>query len=76
MEASVGAHPLVQQRFCLNSKLHAPAQSCLNSSDGRQLLKPEEVGGGSSGVALLGVEEEPVAVFKLLLRDVPDRLFI
>ena len=39
-------------------------------------MKPEEVGGSSSGVALLGVEEEPVAVFELLLRDVPDRLFI
>ena len=41
-----------------------------------QVLKPEEVGGGSSGVALLRVEQEPVAVLELLLRDIPDRLFI
>ena len=40
------------------------------------LLKPEEVGGGSSGVALLGVEQEPVAVLELLLRDIPDHLFV
>ena len=39
-------------------------------------MKPEEVGGGSSGVALLRVEQEPVAVLELLLRDVPDRFFI
>ena len=39
-------------------------------------MKPEEVSWGSPGVALLGVEEEPVAVLELLLRDVPDRLFI
>ena len=39
-------------------------------------MKPEEVGGGSSRVALLRVEQEPVAVLELLLRDVPDRLFI
>ena len=40
------------------------------------LLRPEEVGGGSSRVALLGVEEEPVAVLELLLRDIPDHLFV
>ena len=37
-------------------------------------IRPEEVSGSSSGVALLWVEEEPVAMFKLLLRDVPAQL--
>ena len=36
--------------------------------------KPEEVSGGSSGVTLLRVEEEPVAMFKLLLCDVPAQM--
>ena len=78
METGVGAHSLVQQCFRLNSKLNAP--------DHRSLLvfqrhwrkyfwkKPEEVGRSSSGVALLGVEQEPVPVFKLFLGDVPDQV--
>ena len=37
-------------------------------------IRPEKVSRSSSGVALLWVEEEPVAVLKLLLCDVPAKL--
>ena len=76
VQAGVGAHSLVQQRFRLNSKLDAPAQIALEPFKKRMCWckRPEEVSGGSSGVALLRVEEEPVAMLKLLLGDVPAQL--
>ena len=76
VQAGVGAHSLVQQCFRLNSKLNAPAQISLEPFKKRMYWCkwPEEVSGGSSGVALLRVEEEPVAMLKLLLGDVPAQM--
>ena len=55
VEAGVGGHPLEEQGLGLDAELDPP----------------EEVHGGAAGVALLRVEQEPVAVLELLLRDIP-----
>jgi len=57
MEAGIGTHALEEERLALDAELDAA----------------EEAARGATGVPLLRVEQEPVLVLKLLLRDVPDR---
>jgi hypothetical protein len=57
MKAGIGAHALEEQRLALNAELDAAQQTA----------------GRAARVPLLGVEQEPVLVLKLLLRDVPKK---
>ena len=57
MEPRIGAHPLEEQRLRLYPELYAP----------------EQAAGGAPGVPFLRVEQEPVLVIKLLLRDVSEK---
>jgi len=54
MKASIRAHSLEEERLGLNAKLHAA----------------QEAARRAARVALLRVEEEPVLMLELLLRDV------
>jgi hypothetical protein len=55
MKAGIGAHALEEERLALDAELDAAQQAA----------------GRAARVPLLGVEQEPVLVLKLLLRDVP-----
>jgi hypothetical protein len=55
MKAGIGTHALEEQRLALDAELDAA----------------EETAGCTTRVPLLRVEQEPVLVLKLLLRDVP-----
>jgi hypothetical protein len=56
VKAGIGAHALEEQRLALDAELDAAQQTA----------------GCAARVPLLGVEQEPVLVLKLLLSDVPN----
>jgi hypothetical protein len=55
MKAGVGTHALEEKRLALNTELDAAQQTA----------------GRAARVPLLGVEQKPILVLKLLLSDVP-----
>jgi hypothetical protein len=55
VKAGIGAHSLEEQRLALDAEFDAA----------------QETAGRAARVPLLGVEQEPILVLKLLLRDVP-----
>ncbi len=60
VKAGIGAHALEEQRLALDAEFDAAQQTA----------------GRAARVPLLGVEQEPILVLKLLLSDVPNKYCI